>query len=159
MAKIGLLAAPVTPFKESNMAVDEEAFRALAAKLLNSDSVDGIVPNAHAAEGATLTNEERRKCISLINEVNVHRKKVISCVVAESTTEAIKQAQDAKDLNCDAVMVCPPPIYAWTPDDAPEFTIEFHKQLAKEVGIPMVLFVYPCSVQDRTLILNDNFRP
>lgn len=143
MAKIGLLAAPVTPFKGNDLALDEEAFAALAGNLLKSDSVDGIVPNAHAAEGATLNNEERRKCISIINQVNTKKKKVVPCVVAESLTEAIKQAQDAKELGCDALMVCPPPIYAWTPDDAPEFSIEFHKQIAKEVDIPLVLFVYP----------------
>ena len=143
MGKIGLLAAPVTPFKGKNLAVDEEAFAKLVGDLLNSDSVDGVVPNAHAAEGATLTNEERRKCISIINQLNKSNKKVISCVVAESLTEAIKQAQDAKELGCYAVMVCPPPIYAWNPDESPEFTIEYHKQITKEADIPMILFVYP----------------
>jgi len=143
MAKIGVLAAPVTPFNLKDNSIDEVALERLFREILHSEAIDGIVPNAHAAEGAVLTMEERRLCLSVIKELNVNKKQVIACVIAESTKDAIKQAQDAKEFGCDAVMVAPPPIYAWSPDESPEIAIDFHKRITEESGMPMYLFVYP----------------
>ncbi|HHY34870.1 MAG TPA: dihydrodipicolinate synthase family protein [Firmicutes bacterium] len=143
MAKIGVLAAPVTPFKAGDLSVDEKALTRLAADLLSSDSVDGVVPNAHAGEGATLSLEERVRCLEIFKSQNKKGKKIISCVDSQDLRVMIKQAQDAEKAGCDAVMVCPPPIYAWSPEESPEFAIDYHRRLSKEISIPLILFVYP----------------
>jgi 4-hydroxy-tetrahydrodipicolinate synthase len=143
MSKIGVLAATVTPFKEGSLALDENAYANLVERLLKSDAVGGLVPNAHAGEGATLTREERIQCITIINQFNTTKKRIVACIDSEDLNIAVMQAQDAKRLGCGAVMVCPPPVYAWSPDASPEIAVEYHKRITLEADIPLFLFVYP----------------
>jgi dihydrodipicolinate synthase/N-acetylneuraminate lyase len=146
MSKMGLLVAPVTPFKDPNLELDENAYAGLIQQFLKSDAVSGVVPNAHAGEGATLTREERVRCLEIIKQMNTFGKKVVACIDSEDLRTAVIQAQDAKDYGCDAVMVCPPPVYAWFPDESPEIAVEYHKRITIEADIPCFFLYIPTGI-------------
>src|SRR5512141_415627 len=63
----GILSANVTPFKD-NYNLDEAGLRKLIRYQAKPAGINAIVCNAGAGEGATLTREERVRCIEIIRE-------------------------------------------------------------------------------------------
>ena len=63
----GILSANVTPFKD-NYDLDEAGLRKLIRYQAKPDGITAVVCNAGAGEGATLTREERVRCIEIIGE-------------------------------------------------------------------------------------------
>ncbi len=142
-----MLVANMTPFTEK-LEIDEDGLRSLIRYLMTVEGIGGIVCNAHAGEGATLTRQERIKCIKIIREETKGRVPLVSGISSGYTKEAIEIALDAKEHGCDAIMPCPPTIYAWFAAKNPEFAIEYHKELDKGANMPIVLFQYAGSLPD-----------
>ncbi|HEX9147214.1 MAG TPA: dihydrodipicolinate synthase family protein [Candidatus Binatia bacterium] len=140
----GILSANVTPFKD-NYDLDEPGLRRLIRYQAKPDGVTGIVCNAGAGEGATLTREERLRCIEIIGEEIRPNQCVVVGIEALSTREAIEQTRDAKAAGAAAVMLTPPHVYDWNATANPEFAIQYFHDIAKAVDIPITIFHYPAS--------------
>ena len=142
-----MLVANMTPFTKK-LEIDEDGLRGLIRYLMTVDGIGGIVCNAHAGEGATLSREERIRCIKIIREETKGRVPLVSGISSGYTKEAIEIALDAKEHGCDAIMPCPPTIYAWFAAKNPEFAIAYHKELDKGANMPIVLFQYAATLPD-----------
>lgn len=139
----GILVATLTPFKEG-YEIDEIGLRRLIRHLATADGINAYVCNAGAGEGATLTREERVRCIEIIFE-EAGGAAVIAGVEALSTREAIQQARDAKDAGAAAVMLTPPHVYDWSAPANPEFALQYFRDVASAVELPITIFHYPAS--------------
>lgn len=140
----GILSANVTPFKD-NYDLDEAGLRKLIRYQANPDGITAVVCNAGAGEGATLTREERVRCIEIIREEIRSDQLVVAGVEALSTREAIQQTRDAKAAGAAAVMVTPPHVFDWSATANPEFAVRYFHDVAKAVDIPITIFHYPAS--------------
>jgi 4-hydroxy-tetrahydrodipicolinate synthase len=140
----GILSANVTPFKE-NYELGEGGLRRLVRCQANPDGITGIVCNAGAGEGATLTREERVRCVEIIREEIRQDQCVVAGIESLSTREAIQQTRDAKEAGAAAVMLTPPHVYDWSSTANPEFAIQYFHDIAKAVDIPITIFHYPAS--------------
>ena len=141
----GILSANVTPFKE-NYDLDEQGLRKLIRYQAKFAGVTAIVCNAGAGEGATLTREERVRCIEIIREEIRRDQSVIAGIEALSTREAIEQTREAKAAGAVAIMLTPPHVYDWDSRTNPEFAIQYFHDIAKAVEIPITIFHYPAAV-------------
>jgi 4-hydroxy-tetrahydrodipicolinate synthase len=141
----GILSANVTPFKE-NYDLDEQGLRKLMRYQAKPAGVTAIVCNAGAGEGATLTREERVRCIEIIREEIRRDQSVIAGIEALSTREAIEQTREAKAAGAAAIMLTPPHVYDWDSRSNPEFAIQYFHDIAKAVEIPITIFHYPAAV-------------
>ncbi len=139
----GILVATLTPFKE-NYELDEVGLRRLIRHLVRMEGINAYVCNAGAGEGATLTREERVRCIEIIHE-EVSRAVVVAGVEALSTREAIQQVRDAKAVGAAAVMLTPPHVYDWSATANPEFALQYFRDVAASVEMPITIFHYPAS--------------
>lgn len=140
----GILCANVTPFKD-NYDLDEVGLRRLVRHIAKVDGINALVCNAGAGEGATLSREERVRCIEIIGEEAAKRLAIVAGIEALSTREAIQQARDAKDAGAAAVMLTPPHVYDWNATANPEFAIQYFRDIAAAVDIPITIFHYPAS--------------
>jgi 4-hydroxy-tetrahydrodipicolinate synthase len=140
----GILSANVTPFKD-NYDLDEAGLRRLVSSQARVDGVNAIVCNAGAGEGATLTREERVRCIEVIGEEITAHQCTVAGIEALSTREAIQQTRDAKDAGAAAVMLTPPHVYDWSSTANPEFALQYFHDIAAAVDIPITVFHYPAS--------------
>jgi 4-hydroxy-tetrahydrodipicolinate synthase len=140
----GILSANVTPFKD-NFDLDEAGLRGLVRYQAKVDGINAVVCNAGAGEGATLTREERVRCIEIIGEEIGQGQCVVAGIEALSTREAIQQTRDAKDAGAAAVMLTPPHVYDWSSTANPEFAVQYFHDIAKAVDIPITIFHYPAS--------------
>jgi 4-hydroxy-tetrahydrodipicolinate synthase len=140
----GILSANVTPFKD-NYDLDEAALRRLIRYQAKPQGVTAVVCNAGAGEGATLTREERIRCIEVIGEELRSGQRIVAGIEALATREAIQQVRDAKDAGAAAVMLTPPHVYDWNATANPEFAVQYFHDIAKAVDMPITLFHYPAS--------------
>ena len=141
----GILSANVTPFKD-NYDLDETGLRKLIRYQAKPTGIKAIVCNAGAGEGATLTREERVRCIEIICDEIRSEQHVIAGIEALSTREAIQQTQEAKAAGAAAIMLTPPHVYDWDSRTNPEFALQYFHDIAKAVDIPITIFHYPAAV-------------
>jgi 4-hydroxy-tetrahydrodipicolinate synthase len=140
----GILSANVTPFRD-NFDLDEAGLRKLVRYQASVNGINAVVCNAGAGEGATLTREERIRCIEIIGEEIGQSQCIVAGIEALSTREAIQQTRDAKNAGAAAVMLTPPHVYDWSSTANPEFAIQYFHDIAKAVDIPITIFHYPAS--------------
>lgn len=140
----GILSANVTPFKD-NYELDEDGVRRLIRHTVKVEGINAIVCNAGAGEGATLTREERIRCIEIIGEEVTKDQHIVAGIEALSTLEAIQQTRDARDAGAAAVMLTPPHVFDWSSTANPEFALQYFHDIASAVDIPITIFHYPAS--------------
>ncbi|PZQ90401.1 MAG: dihydrodipicolinate synthase family protein [Leifsonia xyli] len=103
----GILAAVTTPFTADGSAVDEDALRAQANRLIDA-GIHGLVPTGSTGEFSTLTPDEYRRVIELYVDAAAGRVPVVAGIGALSTAGAIELVQHAERVGAAAVMVVPP---------------------------------------------------
>ena len=137
----GVIVTPVTPFTPT-LEIDEDAVRELTGYFLSVKGINGIICNAHAGEGSALTPEERIRNIHTVREEVKGRMPVMSMVEAYGAAEAIRLIHQAQDAGAEAIMLCPPPIYAWHARRSPDVAIAFWREICGAVDMPLIVFQY-----------------
>ena len=121
--------------------VDEETFRKHLRWLTTFD-IGGLVISGHAGELESLTPEERVRVAKIArSEIRKDLPMVVGCT-GLSTREAVDCAKDAKAAGADGLLVMPIPHFAFGAVDKPKLIVPYFEELAKEVGLPMILFRY-----------------
>jgi len=132
----GAIVALVTPFK--NGAIDEEGYRKLIEFQIENGT-SAIVPCGTTGESATLSFEEHHRVVEICVDAVKGRVPVIAGTGGNSTREAIELTQHAKRAGADASLQVTP--YYNKPTQ--EGLYLHFKHIAKEAGIPMVLYNIP----------------
>jgi 4-hydroxy-tetrahydrodipicolinate synthase len=131
----GLFVVICTPFDQAG-SLDENALRKHIRYLLDECGVDGLIPCGSTGEFAYLSPSERTRVIEItVDEVN-HKCQVIAGAAACSTQEVIQNAQSAKQLGVDGVMVVSP-YYGGISQN--ELYVHF-ATIAQSVDLPIVLY-------------------
>ncbi|MDX9971365.1 MAG: 4-hydroxy-tetrahydrodipicolinate synthase [FCB group bacterium] len=133
----GSIVALVTPFK-SNSDVDFDAYGRLIDWQIEQ-GIDGIVPCGCTGEAATLSHDEQEQVIRFATERIAGRVKVIAGTGSNSTREALRLTQYAKEVGADGALLITP--YYNKPTPAGQ--IAHYKTIAEAVDIPIVLYNVP----------------
>lgn len=137
----GAMVALVTPFK--NGQVDWDALgRVIDFQLANGNQ--GLIPCGTTGESPTLSHAEHDQVIEYAVKRAAGKVKVIAGTGSNSTAEALRLTQHAKDAGADACLVVNP--YYNKPTQ--QGMVEHVAALAK-VGLPIVLYNIPgrCGVE------------
>jgi len=130
----GVIPPIVTPFKE-NEDVDLETTRREVNYLL-STGIDGIAATGSTGEGALLSDEEIGAILETVVEENAVGIPVIGGVIRNSTRDAIKTAQIAKEIGVDALLVTPVFYHGATP----EGNYEYYQAIGEAVELPLIVY-------------------
>lgn len=132
----GAIVAIVTPFK--NGRVDEEKLRELIEFQIENGT-DGIVPCGTTGESPTLSHEEHDQVIEITVDAVKKRVPVIAGTGSNSTAEALRLTEHAREVGADgALMVCP---YYNRPTQ--EGLYQHYKMIAEKVAIPIIVYNIP----------------
>lgn len=132
----GLTVALITPFRDGN--VDEAALR----KLVNWHAEQGthcVCPCGTTGESPTLSHDEHERVISVVCEQAAGRMKVMAGTGSNSTREAIRLTQRAKEAGADGALMVGP-YYNKPMQDG---FYEHFKAVAESVDLPIVLYNIP----------------
>ncbi|MFQ5691517.1 MAG: dihydrodipicolinate synthase family protein [Nitrospinota bacterium] len=135
------LAACVVPFR-SDGKIDAAGLRSQMDFLLGTGVITGLVVNAHAGEGDSLTREERLEVIELA--VAAARPGGFTTVAAvspspDTTDAAVDMAREAKAVGADVVMLLAPRWFSW--GIGPEDVHRYVAAVAEGGGVPVLFFV------------------
>ncbi len=134
----GCATAMVTPFRKDG-AVDEECLRALVERQI-AGGVRLLVPCGTTGESATMTEEEDRRVIGITVEIARGRARVIAGTGSNSTADAVRYAQGARELGADALLSVAP--YYNKPTQAG--LVAHFRAIAEAAGdVPIVLYNVP----------------
>lgn len=132
----GSMCALVTPFR--NGSIDADAFRRLVDYQVENGTT-GIIPCGTTGESATLSHEEHDRMVALAVEYAAGRVPVIAGTGSNSTREAIRLTQAAKDAGADAALLITPYYNKPTQDGL----YAHYTAVADAVDIPQILYNVP----------------
>ena len=132
----GLTVAMVTPFQSG--AIDEDRLRALV-DYHAENATDCISPVGTTGESPTLSHEEHERVISIVCEHAAGRIKVMAGTGSNSTAEAIRLTQSAKNAGADGALLVTP--YYNKPTQ--EGFYQHYGAVAEAVDLPLVLYNIP----------------
>ncbi len=132
----GAITALVTPFRDGR--VDEDAYRQLIDWQIGQ-GVNGIVPCGTTGESATLSHQEHNRVIDIAVEEARGRVPVIAGTGSNSTAEAVRLTQHAKEAGADGALLITP--YYNKPTQ--EGLYQHYRAVAEEARFPLVLYNVP----------------
>lgn len=132
----GVLAAAVTPLRDSGDALDEDAFEPLVA-FLAAGGVDGILALGTTGEGVLFSVDERKRAAELFIQARPAGFAVAVHCGAQSTRDTAALAANAAEAGADAAAVIGPPYF---PLD--EASLLAHFAAAAGACAPLPFYVY-----------------
>ena len=136
----GVTPAIVTPFHEDG-SVDFETLVTYCEWLKSIPGVKGLVLNAHAGEGASLFEGERKDIISAVAQSipDVH---IVAGIAGEGTAVVAREAGIAKDAGAHSSLLFP--AASWTRFGYQKGAVsDRYKAVYAASGLPIVLFNWP----------------
>ena len=131
----GSMVALVTPFADGE--VDWDALGKLIDLQIESGT-QGLIPCGTTGESPTLSHDEHDKVIEFTIQRAAGRVHVIAGTGSNSTAEAVRLTQHAKDAGADACLIVMP--YYNKP---PQRGMYDHVARLGEIGLPIVLYNIP----------------
>lgn len=137
----GVIPACLMPFN-SELAIDERAYRSHLRDLASVDGVTSVTVNGHAAEVSTLTADEQRVAVRIARE-ELGSLKLAAGVLTSSSLEAAKLARTAQDEGADALLVFPPDTLVLGGHLRPASIKEHLRRITDASDLSIILFQLP----------------
>jgi len=134
----GIIPATVLPLT-ADFEVDEDSLKEYIRWITRS-RVGGLAINVDTGEGPHLYREEKIRVLKAVKSVVADSVPVIAGMQASFTSQAVEVAKETKAAGADALLVFPIADFYGSPL-APEIPYMYHKAIADEADIPIVLFV------------------
>ncbi len=133
----GMMAVLMTPFTDGEE-IDEPALRQLIERVL-AGGVHAVVALGTAGEFATVTDDDKRRVLSITVDQVAGRVPVIAGTGEPGTRRAVARTQEAAELGADAALVVPPYYY---PCNQAAVLVHY-RALAADGGLPIILYNIP----------------
>lgn len=134
----GVIAAPVTPFKE-DATIDWSVLQRYLASIA-AGGAHGIAVNMAAAEGGSLSRDEQIRVVQSAREAVAGACPILSGLIASHTADAVSHAKRLVDAGAEAVVVFPPlPTFLSKPLPV-AIVADYHASVADGLGVPVIAF-------------------
>jgi 4-hydroxy-tetrahydrodipicolinate synthase len=130
------MTALITPFRDGEF--DEEAYRELIETQITVGT-DALIPCGTTGESATLSHKEHDRVVEVCIQRAAGRVPVIAGAGSNSTSEALRLTQHAKDAGADGALLITP--YYNKPTQ--EGLYQHYRYIAERVDIPLVMYNVP----------------
>ena len=136
----GVIPAVLLPFN-TDLAIDEDAFRKHLRDVAATNGLSAITVNAHSTEVASCTFEEQRRVLAITQDEIGDRLPIINGVWADGSLEAARIARMATEGGASALLVFPPGPF--TLGQSAEMAVAHFKRIADATDLPLIAFQYP----------------
>ncbi len=134
----GIIPATVLPMTQ-DARIDEPELRKYI-RWVASQGIRAVAVNVDTGEGPHLWHEERLRVLRVYKEELAGRGiPIVAGLGASFTAQAVKYAGEYREAGADCLLVFPITAYLGTPL-APEVPYRYHKAIADETGLPLILF-------------------
>ncbi|HEX9418715.1 MAG TPA: dihydrodipicolinate synthase family protein [Methylomirabilota bacterium] len=134
----GIIPATVLPMTQDGQ-IDEGELRKYI-RWIAGQGIRAAAVNVDTGEGPHLWHEERLRVLRIYKEELAGRGiPIVAGLGASFTAQAVKYAGEYREAGADCLLVFPITAYLGTPL-APEVPYRYHKAIADETGLPLILF-------------------
>lgn len=134
----GITPATVLPLT-SDAQIDEPELRKYI-RWIAGQGIKAVAVNVDTGEGPHLWHDEKLSVLRIYKEELAGRGiPIVAGLGASFTAQAVKYAKEYREAGADAFLVFPITAYLGQPLD-PEVPYRYHRAIADEVGLPMVIF-------------------
>ncbi|MGV6871343.1 dihydrodipicolinate synthase family protein [Pseudochelatococcus sp. B33] len=137
----GVTVATVLPF-DRDLKIDWDGYKRLLDYCAMPEGIAAVFVNGHAGEGATLTDEERGEVIERTRR-HIGSKPLLSGIIANSTDEAIRQCELARQAGADCAVLFPPSSLGGGASASARAPVDFVRRIAEATHMPLSIFQYP----------------
>lgn len=128
----GVYAIPPTPFRPDGM-VDEGGLRSIIRFCLKAGA-HGIVAPVNASEFTSLTDDERKRVVTIAIEEADGKIPVVAGVAGVSAEHAVLHTRHAREAGADSLIAMPPYVRKATPDEI----VRYYQAIDREAkGLPV----------------------
>jgi 4-hydroxy-tetrahydrodipicolinate synthase len=138
----GVIPALLLPFKESDLSIDEEAYRQHVRFVSSTKGISTIMITGQSQEASALTFEEQKRVIAITMEEVGDRLPVVPGVYADCGREAARLGRLAEQEGASGLLVFPPAPFVRGSQMRPEMAIAHFKSVADATDLPMIAFQY-----------------
>jgi 4-hydroxy-tetrahydrodipicolinate synthase len=136
----GVIPAVLLPF-DSDLAIDEAAFRRHLRDVAAIEGISAITINAHSTEVASCAFDEQRRVLEIAQDEIGGSVPLINGIWADGSIEAARIAHMAAEGGASALLVFPPAPF--TLGQSPAMALAHFKRIADATDLPLVAFQYP----------------
>ncbi len=134
----GIIPATVLPMTQDGE-IDEAELRRYIRWIVRQ-GIRAVAVNVDTGEGPHLWQEEKLRVLRIYKEELAGTGiPIVAGLGAGFTAQAVRYAEEARDAGADCLLVFPITAYLGQPL-APEIPYRYHKAVADEVGLPMIIF-------------------
>jgi 4-hydroxy-tetrahydrodipicolinate synthase len=134
----GIIPAVVLPMTADGE-IDEGELRKYI-RWISSQGIKAVAVNVDTGEGPHLWHEEKLRVIRVYKEELAGKKiPIVAGLGASFTAQAVKYGKEYREAGADCLLVFPITAYLGQPLPV-EIPYRYHKAVADEVGLPMILF-------------------
>jgi 4-hydroxy-tetrahydrodipicolinate synthase len=134
----GIVPATVLPLTAEGE-IDEGDLRRYA-RWIAGQGVKAVAVNVDTGEGPHLWHEEKLRVLRVWKEeLRGTGLPVVAGLGASFTAQAVRYGREYREAGADGLLVFPIPAYLGQPLP-PEVPFRYHKAIAEEVGLPLILF-------------------
>ncbi len=134
----GIIPATVLPMTQ-DAEIDEPALRRYI-RWIAGQGIRAVAVNVDTGEGPHLWHDERLRVLRVYrDELAGTGIPVVAGLGASFTAQAVKYAKEYREAGAECLLVFPITAYLGQPL-SPEVPYRYHKAVADEVGLPMILF-------------------
>jgi len=136
----GVIPAVLLPF-DTDLAIDEPAFRQHLRDVAAVDGLSAVTINAHSTEVASCTFDEQRRVLDIARDEIGDRMPLVNGIWADGSLEAARIARMADQGGASALLVFPPAPF--TLGQSPAMALAHFKRIADATDLPLIVFQYP----------------
>ncbi len=134
----GIIPATILPMT-AKREIDEGELRRYI-RWIAGQGIRAVAVNVDTGEGPHLWHEERLRVIRVYKEELAGKEiPIVAGLGAAFTAQAVKYGKEYQEAGADALLVFPITAYLGRPLPS-EIPYRYHKAIAEEVGLPMILF-------------------
>ena len=134
----GIIPATVLPMTQDAQ-IDEPALREYI-RWIAKQGIKAVAVNVDTGEGPHLWHDERLSVLRIYKEELAGSGiPIVAGLGASFTAQAVKYGKEYREAGADCLLVFPITAYLGQPL-SPELPYRYHKAVADEVGLPMILF-------------------
>ena len=140
----GVIPAVLLPF-DSELRIDEKAYRSHLRHLLLVEGLSALTTNAHASECHALSVDEQKEVLDITLDEIGDKLPIICGIYADGSKKAAALARQAEVAGARCLLIFPSNVFMFGALHRPEMVLSHYRIIAEATSLSMIAFVYPIS--------------
>ena len=138
----GVIPAVLLPFN-SELQIDEPAYRSHLSDLSAVEGVAALTINAHSSEVHALSFEEQKRVLDITVEEVGGKIPIVCGVYADSALQGVRLARQAETAGAKCLLVFPSSVFLYgVPLQKPEMILNHFRKIAEATDLSLIVFAY-----------------